>query len=225
MATITNNLKFILGGVAMTRHYYRDEEILKVKKEQDVYQQYMKRKADALDRIEAIKKGVLEIQGKEILFSRRSFFDHSFSMFIPDTFEQKTTEKDHYLFSIASGDVHISLSSFSDKLVPMTLKEYKKQLIKNMYDEANVNIEWIEEGLHIESNIKITYVVFTIPIEETGVYNFIFFFSLRGKTYVISCNCMQNRMDDYMILGKGLIETIEVDGEEETDASDINNGK
>lgn len=194
----------------MKKEQYRDEEILKSRQEQEMLAKLLAKKEKSRRQIQEIKEGCTIISEEEVFFERKSFFKDFVSIMLPTSFSGKEAEIDTYFYNSFAHDIHIIISLFHEKAQELELKQYKAQIAKNMKKEANANIQWLEEGICMENGCKITYVAFTCPVEETFVYNFIFFATKEDKTVIINFNCMEHQLEAWETVGKAIMKTVEI---------------
>ncbi|WP_432665106.1 hypothetical protein R9X47_02425 [Wukongibacter baidiensis] len=194
----------------MKREQYRDEEILKARQEQDMLTKLLAKKERSRRQIQEIKEGCTVISKEEVFFERKNFFKGFISLMLPTNFSEKEADGDAYIYNSFAHDIHIIISFFNKKAEELELKHYKEQVAKNMKKEANTDIQWLEEGLFMENGYKITYVAFTCPVEESFIYNFIFFTTKGEKTVIINFNCMEHQLEDWETVGKAIMQTVEV---------------
>lgn len=187
-----------------------DQDILKEKHEQEILLKLLAKKEKNKSLVESIRKGSAVIGKNEINFDKKSFFTNFLSLMMPTIFVEKEADKDHYLYNNLDHDIHIIISLFNKGAKELELKNYKAQVAKNMMQDAKASINWIEEGIYMQGGQRVTYFAFTCPVEEEFVYNFIFFTTKGEQTVIINFNCMENQFENWEMVGKAIMQTMEV---------------
>jgi hypothetical protein len=199
-----------------SKHIYLDEQFLKEERNRKALQKILQEQENSTKIIEDIKEGEALIEDKKITFKRKQLFTE-ISLLLPETFEENKVDANNYIFSNQTMDVHLIATSHHGKSKEFTLKEYKKNFASKMHEEAKTAVKWVEEGVYVAQNKKIIYTAYTCPIEDTFSYNFIFIIPWVDKLFVMNFSCMEERFESWQRVGKGMMETIQIEEKEGED--------
>ncbi|EKQ51450.1 MULTISPECIES: hypothetical protein [unclassified Clostridium] len=186
-----------------------DEVFLEKKKEYELLE-FLKEKKKYDEKLhEYIRAGSAKIGENEAEFHYEEFFN-SLRLAIPDELKPNGIDSFNKVFSSESKDLNIILTCAKSSPKEITLKEYKDGLAEKMIKNFGVPIKWVEEGIKIKDNYKITYVSFLNPVDDIKSYNFIFYLEVNCSTIIINFNCMGDRINDWDSVGKGIMECLEI---------------
>jgi len=186
-----------------------DEVFLEKQKEFELLE-YLKQKKEYDKKLyQYINEGSARIGENDVKFHYETFFN-SIKLAIPE--ELKLTDIDSYnkILSSKSKDLNMILTCVPGMPRELTLKSYKEQLSQKMKSHAGIPLKWIEEGIKMKDEYKITYVSFINPVDDIKSYNFIFYLLIGSNTVIVNFNCMGERINDWDAVGKGIMECLEI---------------
>lgn|GEM_PF-4179491 len=190
-----------------------DEIFLEKQKEYELLE-YLKEKKKYDEKLyEYIRDGSAKIGETEVKFHYEDFFE-IIRLAIPDELKLTGIDSFNKVFSSKNKDLNIILTCIKSIPKELKLKEYKEDLAKKMKEHAGIPLKWVEEGIKIKDKYKITYVSFLNPVDDIKSYNFIFYLAIGNRTIIINFNCMGDRINDWDSVGKGIMECLEIAGNE-----------
>lgn len=138
---------------------------------------------------------------------RISILDNKINVLLPSSFGIMDDEmmKLKYPYETRSplvytndlGSINISFNHTQNKANLNTIESYAERM-KKVFLSAYPTAIWHGEGV-VELNNKIfAYVKLTTPALDTEIYNSIFATDLDGRLLLISFNCIEEDMDDWL---------------------------
>lgn len=176
---------------------------------------------------DSTRKVGLIIDGQLIEFVEKTILEDRLKIYLPDFFEIMSAEmaalkypsarRPELIYTNPDTTINLSFNHTATKLKTditeeeMTeFKDYMLEVIQKMQPAAEI----LSEGVEEINGQQLGYLEFVTPALDTDIYNFNFLVELQGRALICSFNCIAEKMTDWKVAAKGMMQTVEIVSEE-----------
>ncbi|MBM7108046.1 hypothetical protein [Brevibacillus laterosporus] len=208
--------------VAVMEHM--DEKIIAMLQEQDEKKDEQgpdaqSEKAQELDHKWAydLRKSLVKIDGEMISFAERSLLEEKISIPMPKAFTPMTPEmaaikypserRPTLIFTNSSGSINVAINHTPTRLTDAEMEEFTAAMVQLLRKTQKL-LQWHGDGVKEVNGKPIGYCEFLTPAYNVNLYNFMFFTELDGKALLCTFNCIEDEMEDWRLVARGMMEAL-----------------
>lgn len=171
---------------------------------------------------EQIATGALKnisIGDTTIIFEERQLLDGKVSIRMPSDFttlppelaklKYPSANRPSVIYSNATATINITFNHTEMPLEEAEVELFKEYMAENLPNSQSDG-EWVGDGIEEINGQTVGYCEFIVPAEGANIYNMLFFLSLQGKALLCSFNCIEEDMEDWQPIARGMLRSFNV---------------
>lgn len=135
----------------------------------------------------------------------------AFSIMHPDLVDIKypSVHRPNIIYTDETSTINFTLNMTEHDLNESQLEEFQFALM-DMLGKTQPTAEFIENKILEINGNQFGYIEVITPAFDGNIYNLMFHTTINGKALMGTFNCMEEDMDDWQVVGKAMLDTIQI---------------
>jgi hypothetical protein len=200
-----------------------DEELLDQINQMEAEEEASARKETwEKEALAGVLAGSLLVDGTRLEFRRESLLEDKVSIMIPHIFKDMDPEmaaikypsdrRPNPIFSNDSGSITLGFNYTWSQVEADEIATFKDILLENL-QRMQSSITMLEDGVIDVNGQQVGYFEFISPALDSDLYNLMFFMELEGRALLCALNCLENDLEQWQPIAKGIMESIRIESE------------
>lgn len=170
----------------------------------------------------------MRIGETEIIFEERKLLDGKIKMMMPSHFtilppevaelKYPSANRPPVIYGNGNASINVTFNHTETPLEEEEVELFKEYMAENLPKDQTEG-EWVGDGLEEINGQTVGYCEFIVPAGEVNIYNILFFLSLNGKALLCSFNCIEEEMEDWQPIARGMLRSLNISSGESAESA------
>ncbi len=197
---------------------FMDEKIIELIREKE---KELEQKSEEERIRQGVQAGLVIINGEGIEFEEKSLLDDRIKMRLPKNFKVMSPEiaslkypyekKPYPIFTNETATKNISFNYTDGGVSEKEIGGFRDSM-RLVLERLQPSAVWLEDGIMELNGKKLSFFEFISQALDANLYNLMFFAELDGKALICAVNCVEEEMEDWMPVARGMMSSFKVCG-------------
>lgn len=166
-----------------------------------------------------ISRGFVTFKGECMEFVEKSLFEDRIKIFLPKDFElmDRETASIKYPYEARPNPIFTDNTTTKNVTFNYTQSDVDEDGIGEFKDSMRIVLErmqpsanWLEDAIEQINGRNVGFFEIVIPALDANVYNLMFFTELSGMALIGCINCLEEDMEDWIPVAKGIMSSLKI---------------